>query len=384
MKSNYKRLLKLPKPGKETFFLWGPRQAGKSSLLKATYPKAKWMDLLKADEFTRYSINPEYLRQEIEESGDTFVVIDEVQKVPTLLNEVHWLHENRGVHFALCGSSARRIRHGHANLLGGRAIRMELFGLSGMELSDDFDLVRILNHGYLPRIYQSSQPKRMLNSYIADYLKEEVMAEGLTRSLPPFSEFLSVAAFSDTEQVNYTNIARDIGVGREAVRGYFEILQDTLLARFLPSYRKKPKRRISVAPKFYFADVGIVNFLAKRGTLEAGSEQFGKAFENYIFHELCCYNSYHERFAEFSFWKLSSGIEVDFIVNHMKCAIECKASLKINNSHLKNLRELAEDHPEVQCRVIVCLEPKARRTEDGIQILPISSFLKNLWNGKFF
>ena len=384
MNADYKRLLKLPKPGKETFFLWGPRQSGKSSLLKTSYPNVKWVDLLKAEELARYSAHPEYLRQEIEQSGDNFVVIDEVQKVPGLLDEVHWLHENRGVHFALCGSSARSVKRGHANLLGGRAIRMELFGLSAQEIGKDFDLVRMLNHGYLPRIYQSSQPKRLLNSYVSDYLKEEIMAEGLTRTLPPFSEFLSVAAFSDAEQVNYTNIAQDVGVGREAIRGYFEILQDTLLGRFLPAYRKAPKRRISVASKFYFADVGIVNFLSKRGAIEPGADQFGKAFENYIFHELCCYNSYREAFAEFSFWRLSTGIEVDFIVNHMQCAIECKASAKINNTHLKGLRELVKDHPKVGRRIIVCQEPKARRTEDGIEILPVATFLKELWAGGMF
>lgn len=381
---NIERLIKLPEAGTETFFIWGSRQAGKSTLLKECYPDAAWIDLLKSDVLRRYATHPEVLREELVRSGDRFVVVDEVQKVPDLLGEIHWLHENRDVHFALCGSSARKLRRGHANLLGGRAVRHELFGLSARELGASFDLVRMLNQGTLPRIYLSERPRSLLNAYVADYLKEEVLAEGLTRRLPPFSSFLNAAALTDTEQVNFTSIARELGVSRETVRGYFEILSDTLLARMLPPYRKRPKRRLSLADKFYFHDVGVVNFLARRGTLQPGSELFGKAFENWVFHELCCYNAYRERFAEFSFWRLSSGIEVDFVVNDLECAIECKASSNIHSGHVKGLNEIAREHPDVGRRILVSNAPLSRTLQSGIEILSVSDFLEALWSGELF
>jgi predicted AAA+ superfamily ATPase len=382
--ANYTRTLNLPEPGTETFFLWGPRQTGKSTLLRHRYPEAVWIDLLKADEFRRYATRPELLRQELSQSGARFVVVDEVQKVPALLDEAHWLHENAGVHFALCGSSARKLKRGHGNLLGGRALRRELYGLSAHELGTDFDLNRMLNHGTLPRIYASASPRPLLNAYVADYLKEEVMAEGLVRRLPPFSDFLNAAALTDTEQVNFTTIGRELGVSRETVRGYFEILGDTLLARMLPPYRKRPKRRLSMADKFYFHDVGLVNFLARRGTLEPGSELFGKAFESWVFHELCSYNSYRERFADFSFWRLSTGVEVDFIVNDLECAIECKSSTDVQMHHLKGLRELKAEHPAVEKQIVVSREPKSRKTSDGIEILSVADFVGELWSGGLF
>ncbi|MBT3368536.1 MAG: ATP-binding protein [Nitrospina sp.] len=375
----------LPPPSTETFFLWGPRQTGKSTLLRRYYPKAIWLDLLKAEEFRRYISHPEWLRSELPDSGEKpFVVIDEIQKVPQLLDEVHWLHENRNIHFALCGSSARKVRRGHANLLGGRALRYELCGLSAVELGDKPDLVRLLNHGYLPRIYSAGKPQRLLHAYVADYLKEEIAAEGLVRNLPVFSDFLNIAAFSDSESVNFSTIARDCGVSSQTIKQYFQILEDTLLARWLPSYRKRPKRRVSAAPKFYFADVGVVNILARRGVLQPGSELFGKAFENWCLHELHTYNQYQERFAQLSYWRLAGGTEVDFIINDMETAIEVKAVSRISARHLKGLRSIINDHPLIKRRIIVCLEDKTRKTDDGIEIMPAAVFVKNLWQGGLF
>ena len=378
------RQLVLPQLSAETFFLWGARQSGKSTLLRKSYPGVPWIDLLKADVLRRYATNPELLRQELEQSGEPFVVIDEIQKVPALLDEVHWLHENRGVNFALCGSSARKLRRGHGNLLGGRAARLSLFGFSAAELGADFDLDRMLNHGGLPRIYFSEKPGRLLNAYVSDYLKEEVMAEGLVRNLPPFSNFLNAAALCDTEQVNFTNISRELGVSRETVRGYFGILADTLIGEFLPPFRLRPKRRVAAADKFYFSDVGVVNFLAQRGRVSPGSELYGKAFENWILHELRCYDAYRERFARFSFWRLSSGIEVDFIVNTLECAIESKSTSRVREDDLKGLRELREEYPKAGRRIMVCREPGARRTSDGIEILGVESFIAKLWGGELF
>jgi len=306
------------------------------------------------------------------------VVIDEVQKVPQLLDEVHWLHEHRPVRFALRRSSARKVKRGQANLLGGRAVRYELHGLTAQEIGPDFDLDRILNHSYLPSIYQSDQPRPLLNGYVADYLKEEVAAEGLVRNLPVYSQFLNVAALSDTELVNFSTIARDCGVSSHTIKGYFQILEDTLLGRWLPAYTKRPKRRVIAAPKFYFADVGVVNHLTKRGDLKPGSELYGKAFENWVFHELCAHNAYREAFATLAYWRLAGGTEVDFVVNDMQVAIEAKAAGKITSDHLKGLRAVTQDHRRVKKRVVVCLEPKPRRTEDGILILPATEFSQRL------
>jgi len=377
------RKLQLPEPGTETFFLWGPRQTGKSTLLRSAYPDAVWVDLLKADEFRRYVEQPERLRQELEQRGGRpFVVVDEVQKVPALLDEIHWLHENRGLRFALCGSSARKVRRGQANLLGGRAIRFHLHGLTSGELGSDWDMVRMLNHGTLPRIYLADRPGRLLRAYVGDYLKEEVAAEGLVRRLPVFSRFLDVAALSDAELVNYSTIARDCGVSSQTIKSYFDVLVDTHLGRWLPAWRKRPKRRTSASPKFYFSDVGVANVLARRGRLEPGSALFGKAFENWCHHELCAYNEYSETFAELSHWRLSSGIEVDFVVGPMELAVEAKATRKVTADHLKGLRQLAVDYPGVRRRLVVCLEARPRRTEDGIEILPAAAFSEELWSGE--
>ena len=380
----FKRNLPLPPPGEDTFFLWGPRQIGKTTLLRQRYPGARWVDLLKADEFRRYMANPERLREEIEAAGTVpgeQVVIDEIQKVPGLLDEVHWLIENRGVRFALCGSSARKVRRGAANLLGGRALRFELRGLTAAEIGDGFDLTRMLNHGYLPRMVEATAPARRLDAYVANYLREEVAAEGLVRNLPAFSGFLNAAALCDGELINFSNVAADCGVSSHTARAYFEILEDTLLGRWLPAFRKRAKRRVVRAPKFYFADVGIVNRLARRGVLTPGSELYGKAFENWVFHEFSAFIAYREVAADLSYWRLAGGTEVDFVVGDGLVAVEAKAGARISNRHLKGLRSFAQDHPEVARRVLVCLEPRPRRTEDGIDVLPAEDFAAQLWRG---
>ena len=246
------------------------------------------------------------------------------------------------------------------------------------------DLVRLINQGYIPNIYLSKRPTRLLNAYVADYLKEEIAAEGFVRNLPVFSEFLNAASFSDCELVNFSNVARDCGVSSQTVKEYFQILVDTLLGRWLPAYTKKPKRRVISSPKFYFSDVGVVNFLAKRGRLEPGSDLFGKAFENWCHHELAAYNAYSESFAELAYWRLASGREVDFIVNSMDVAIETKSTRKITSDHLTGLRQIFVDHPGVKRRLVVCLERKLRTTTDGIEIVPVDMFTKMLWAGQIF
>lgn len=380
----YKRSLDLDKI-ESSFFLWGPRQVGKTSLLKSSFPNAIWVDLLQSENFIKYQQDGSRLRQELLHSNSeskTWVVIDEIQKVPSLLDEVHWLIENRKMKFALCGSSARKVKRGHANLLGGRALRRELFGLTAIELGQGFCLPELLNRGYLPNHLLHDNYRDRLRSYCSDYLKEEIYEEGLVSNLPAFSTFLNVASFSDAEQVEFSNIAVDVGVSPPTIRSYFEILEDTLIGQFILAYRKRPKRRIQIAPKFYFFDVGVVNSLAKRGHIEHGSELFGKAFENWVFHELRSFKSYCEPDLEITFWKLSSGREVDFILNDLKCAIEVKSSERISEKHLKGLRELKIEHPKVKRRVVVCTEKVSRKTEDGIEILTVSDFCSQLWESR--
>ena len=374
----FTRSLALPKPGAETFFLWGPRQTGKTTLLRQAYPDSPWIDLLKADEYRRYVERPELLRQElVTRPRPAQVVIDEVQKVPALLDEVHWLHEHTRVRFALCGSSARKVRRGGANLLGGRAARYELHGLTAGEIGKGFDLVRLLNHGYLPSLYEAAHPNRWLASYVGDYLKEEVAAEGLVRNLPTFSAFLNAAALSDTCLVNFANVARECGVSGPTAKGYFEILHDTLLARWLPAYTKRPKRRVIGAPKLYWSDVGVVNHLARRGALQPGSHLFGQAFENWVMHELVSAIAYQGLSIPLAYWRLASGIEVDFILGDMDLAIEAKAASRITSDHLAGLRHLHQDHPKAR-RAVVCMEPRRYRTDDGIDILPVAAFVEQL------
>lgn len=377
----FRRFVALPPSGTESFFLWGPRQSGKTTLLKECYPGARWIDLLKSEEYRRYLERPELLRQELAAEAADQVVIDEIQKVPQLLDEVHWLIENSATRFALCGSSARKLKRGAANLLGGRATRFELFGMTAGELGDEFDLDRVINRGYLPRMYVAERAGRLLAAYVADYLREEIAAEGLVRNVPVFSRFLDVAALSDTDLVNYSNIARDCGVSGPTVQSYFEILVDTLVGRWLPAYTKRPKRRVIAASKFFFADVGVVNQLAKRGPIARGGELYGKAFENWVFHELTAAIAYRESDSELSYWRLASGIEVDFVIDQVRIAIEAKATAKVTGDHLRGLRAIAEDHPRVQRRIVVCLEPRRRRTEEGIEILPVEAFLQDLAAG---
>jgi uncharacterized protein len=379
----FQRLLHLPTTPTRSFFLWGARQIGKTALLKVSYPMALRIDLLKSDSFARYAQRPALLREEMLalRVKPQLAIIDEVQKVPMLLDEVHWLIEELGIVFALCGSSARKLKRGQANLLGGRALRFELHGLVSAEIGTGLDPLRILNHGYLPSYYLDEDPLPALRSYVNDYLKEEIAQEGLVRNLPAFGRFLEVAAITDTEIVHYTHTASDCGVKAPTVREYYQILEDTLLGTFLPAYVTQAKRKIIHSPKFYMSDVGVVNVLAKRGKIEWGSPACGHAFENWIFHEIRSFLDYTNSDHELSYWRLAIDHEVDFIVGKMQVAIEAKSSNTIGNKHLKGLRELKKEHPSVQRCIVVCNEPTRRITDDKIEIVPIREFLRELWDG---
>lgn len=381
----YKRRLKLSECIAQTCFLWGPRQTGKSTLLKTLFPKALRYDLLLSDEYRRLAGQPSVMREEVLAAGinaDTQrepVIIDEVQKIPELLDEVHWLIENRGIRFILCGSSARKLKRGHGNLLGGRALRYELFPLVYPEITD-FSLSTALNSGLLPRHYTTAQPRRLLQSYVGDYLKEEISAEALARNIGSFSRFLEIAAISNSEIINYQNIARECGISAPTVKNYFEILADTLIGRFVPAFRSKAKRRVILAPKFYFFDVGMLGALARRGRVEPGSELFGRAFEHFIVMEVTAHASYSGLCYPVAYWRTASQFEVDLVLGDHETAIEIKSTAHPGDNQLKGLRAFKEDFA-VKKAMLVCTAPRPRTTADGINILPWEVFLKRLWAG---
>jgi len=382
----YKRSQKLALSKEQTCFLWGPRQTGKSTLMKSLFPRARRYDLLLAAEYDRLLRNPGLVREACladaglgrDDRGP--VLIDEIQKVPALLDEIHWCIENLGARFVLCGSSARKLRRGHANLLGGRAVRYELHPLCYPEVPD-LDLGRALNAGLLPRHYASQYPQRLMQSYVGDYLKEEIVAEALTRRVPAFTRFLEVAALGNGEVLNYQNIASECGVSGPTVREYFQILEDTMLGHLVPAYRKRAKRRVVAAPRFYFFDLAPVIHLTHREMVMPGSELFGRAFEHFIWMELMAHASYSELFYEVSYWRTSSQLEVDFVLGDGEAAIEVKSTDCVSERHLAGVRACREDYAPRRC-LIVSRDPEPRRTQDGIDILPWRVFLDRLWDGK--
>jgi predicted AAA+ superfamily ATPase len=384
----YKRNLNLPLSETETCFLWGPRQTGKSTLLKTLFPDARRYDLLLSNEYHRLLTNPGLIREECQAESKASkkktlpVIIDEVQKIPALLDEVHWLIENADMRFILCGSSARKVKRGQANLLGGRAVRYELHPFVYPEIPD-FSLSKALNGGLLPRHYLSPHPQRLIESYVGDYLKEEIAAEALTRNVPAFSRFLKIAALTNGELINYRNIASECGVSAPTVKEYFQILDDTLIGKQLPAFRRRAKRRLIGAPKFYFFDIGIVAHLTHRGSVEKGSELFGKAFEHFIYMEILAHSSYSELNYPIAYWKTASGFEVDFVLGDHEFAIEVKSASMVGNRHLKGMRAFKEEYT-AQRYIVVSMDPKPRKTADGIDILPWKIFLDRLWKNRFF
>jgi uncharacterized protein len=379
-----KRLLHIALPAEQSAFLWGPRKTGKSTYLKTAFPESVRFDLLDTDlmlEFTRrhallrerlLALSPEQLRCP--------VIIDEVQKVPHLMDEVHWLIENKGLRFILCGSSARKLKRGRSNLLGGRAWRYEMFPLVSDELVE-LDLLRALNRGLVPAHYLREGHERALRSYVSDYLKEEVFDEGLTRNIPAFSRFFDAMAFSHGELTNYANIARDCGVEAKTVKGYYQILLDTLLGTLIEPYKKRQQRQvISKAGKFYLFDVGVAGFITKRQIREERGEQFGRAFEHFILMEILAHRSYKELHYDVNFWRTKSGLEVDFILGGGEVAIEVKGTAHLDPTALRPILAFHEEqHPRVS--IVVCNE-KSARVHEGIEILPWRVFLKRLWGGE--
>jgi predicted AAA+ superfamily ATPase len=380
-----KRILDIKLPQKQSAFLWGPRKTGKTTYLKKHFPDSLIFDFLKTDFFIEVSKNPALLRERIlakdKKTLKYPIIIDEVQKVPQVLDEVHWLIENKGLRFILCGSSARKLRRGHVNLLGGRAWHYEMFPFVTAELKN-INLLHALSHGMVPTHYlqDDQEYKKSLKAYVQDYLKEEVFAEGLTRNIPAFSRFFDAFGYSHGELTNYSNIARDCGVDSKTVKEYYQILIDTLLAVRVNPFKKRQSRKIiTKAPKYYLFDVGVANYLRKQHLEEERGEEFGRAFEHFLLMEILAYRSYSGKDFTINFWRTKTGLEIDFILARGEIAIEIKGASRIDKRDLNALVAFAEEYSPRR-NLVVCNE-KEKRLHGKIEILPWSNFLKELWAG---
>jgi predicted AAA+ superfamily ATPase len=381
-----KRILNIALPKKQSAFLWGARKTGKTTYLRNHFPDSIVFDFLKTDLYFEISKNPALLREMLLAKDKTLlehpVILDEVQKVPQVLDEVHWLIENRGLRFILCGSSARKLKRGHANLLGGRAWRYEMFPLVTAEIKN-FNLLRALNHGLIPIHYlqKSEEVKRSLIAYIQDYLKEEVFAEGLTRNIPAFSRFFDSFGYSHGELTNYSDIARDCGVDSKTVREYYQILIDTLLAvRIEPFKAKQSRQVITKAVKYYLFDAGVAGCLTKRFLSEEKGTEFGKAFEHFLLMEIFAYRSYKGYDFRINFWRTKTGLEVDCIIGDGEIAIEMKSSKNIDTRDLNGLAAFIETYSPK--RSIIVSNEKVKRVHGKIEIIPWREFLSELWDGR--
>ncbi len=382
-----KRILDIDLPLKQSAFLWGPRKTGKSTHLHTKFPDSMVFDFLKTDLFLEFSKKPALLREQLlaskEESLKSPVVLDEVQKIPRILDEVQWLIDNKSIRFILCGSSARKLKRGKANLLGGRAWRYEMFPLVSLELEKFTkpDLLRILNRGLVPAHYLQHDYRKALRAYTQDYLKEEVFDEGLTRNIPAFSRFFDAMGYSHGELTNYSNIARECGVDSKTVKEYYQILVDTLLGRFVEPFKRRQERQvITRASKFYLFDVGVAGIITKRRVEEEKGELFGKAFEHFILMELAAYESYADLDFGINFWRTKTGMEVDFVLGKGEVAIEVKGTNRVDKRDLKALKAFSEKYAPRKT-LVVCNETR-ERVQDGIRIMPYRNFLNELWDGR--
>lgn len=387
----FRRVAKIILPSHQSAFLWGARKTGKTTFLRAQFSESIWYDLLKTDELRRLMVAPHVLREELLSVSTVLlkhpVIINEIQKVPALLDEVHWLIENKKIGFILCGSSVRKLKRSAANLLGGRAWRLHFYPLIYKEIPN-FDLIRALNHGLLPSHYMSEQPNSMLRTYVADYLTEEIQAEGLVRNLPGFARLIDLAGFCNGQCLNYTNIARDCAIDAKTVKEYFQILQDTLVGYLIHPYFKNAKRHLIFAtPKFYLFDIGVANYLSKTHIESLQGVPAGNAFEHFILMELIAFFGLHEMDDPICYWRTVSGLEVDFILNQGDCAIEVKLNQNTRLSDLKGLRAFCHDHKPAHA-IVVCNAPRRRllSVENGVKIeaVPWQEFLTQLWQRHYF
>lgn len=383
----YQRILTIDLPKKQSAFLWGARKTGKSTFLKQQFPNSIYYDFLRSEQFMKFSKFPNVFREEIlalrEEKLSYPIIIDEVQRIPSVLNEIHWLIENTNASFILCGSSARKLKRADVNLLGGRAWKYHFYPLVFKEIKDFF-LLKVLNNGTIPAHYLSRNSYKSLQAYVEDYLTQEIQAEGLVRNLPAFARFLDSMSFSNGEMTNYANIARDCGVDAKTVKEYYQILVDTLTGYYVYPYtRGSRKDIITSVPKFYLFDVGVAGFLSKRKISHLEGPEAGKSLENYILQELVAFKNIEEHNFDILYWRTKTGLEVDFILSNEQIGIEVKISNNVHVTDLKGIKAAIEEGI-VDIAYLVCLEERRRKiTHKGkdIFIIPVEDFLESLWSG---
>ena len=373
------RILKLETSENNAFFLWGARKTGKTTYLKNRFKDALYIDLLKTNVAQKYEIKPNLLREEITAMNPELVIVDEIQKIPQLLDEIHWCIENSSTKFILCGSSARKLIRMKANLLGGRAWRYEMFPLTSSEIGIGFDLLRAMNHGLVPQHYFSNYPVRFLESYVLDYLAHEIKAEAMVRNVPAFHRFLEVAAISNSEIINFSSIARDCGVSSVTVKDYFQILQDTLLGFMLNPFTKKIKRIPIESSKFYFFDMGITRALRRMLVIQEGSVEYGHFFEHFILMEIRAFLSYNNYYKNIYFWRTNCGKEVDIVIGEADLAIEIKTSKQKSMREFKGLLAFGEEFPNAKL-IAITFDDTKRLINNKIEVFPWQEFLKQLWN----
>jgi predicted AAA+ superfamily ATPase len=375
-----RQLQLVPLLAKKSFFLFGPRATGKTTLVRQQLAgKAFIIDLLDSRYFLRLSSAPHELESLIAATPADIFVIDEIQRIPELLNEIHRLIETRNLTFLLTGSSARKLRRGRANLLAGRVWNAGMFPLIYHEIPD-FDLNRYLLYGGLPAVYLSAHPEEELDAYVNTYLKEEILAEGLIRRLPPFSRFLKTIALANSEMINFTKLANDCQVPPSTVTEYVGLLEDTLVGYLLPAWTESKKRKAIKTGKFYFFDPGITHMLAGTEALDRNSNLYGKSFEQFICMELRAYLSYRRKKLPLTYWRSKSGHEVDFLIG-TRTAIEVKASRKISRNDFKGLNYLKEEGV-FKNLILVSQDPISTLTS-SILTVPWQKFLSDLWKDKF-
>ncbi|OFW88926.1 MAG: ATPase [Alphaproteobacteria bacterium RIFCSPHIGHO2_01_FULL_40_8] len=364
---------------KKSIFLFGPRTVGKTYLIRQQLGKeALLINLLNSEMYLRLSSNPSLIRGIISDSKKKLIVIDEIQRIPELLNEVHDLIETQKLRFLLTGSSARKLRGRGINLLAGRAWQANLFPLTSSEIKK-FYLSRYLQFGGLPAVYGSKYPEEELDAYVNTYLKEEIQAESLIRKIPAFTRFLQVAALTSGQMINFSNIASDAAAPLSTVREYYQILQDTLVGFMLPAWTKSKKRKAITTAKFYFFDIGVRNAIAGIKKIDPLSEIYGQAFEHFLILETRAYLSYRRVKKEISYWRSKNGHEVDLIIGN-EIAIEIKSTKSVADRHLKNLNYLAEE--KITKRHILVSQDNLNRKSGKIEIMHWQKFLEILWQNK--
>ena len=374
----FKRLLKKPLESRKSFFLFGPRGTGKTTWLKQQLPEALFINLLQSEFYNPLSANPGRIREHIPPGYEGWVVIDEVQRIPALLNEVHDLIEARKLAFALTGSSARALRRGGVNLLAGRALTYQMHPLSAEEQEDAFDLRQSLRFGHLPARFSERSPGKYLKDYVQTYLREEVMQEGLTRDIGRFSRFLEAASFSQGAVLNISAVAREAQIARPMAENYFSILEDLLIAVRLPAFSRRAKRKLIAQKKFYLFDAGLFRAIRPKGPLDSEAELDGPALETLVLQELRAANDCRDCGYRIFFWQTRSGLEIDFVLYgpHGLLAIEIKRGSQIQPKQIRALKEFRKDYPAAQC--FVFYGGVTPLHIDGIAILPVEQALRSL------